>query len=411
MKIINSRGLEKGQVLPIVVIGMIIVISMAALVLDGGSILVNRRRAQNAADAGALAGGHDLCLNKAAAIVEATAIDYAVNKNHATSAQVDIDGKVITVTTEIQQHSFFARIFNQSNLTSSAIASAGCFAPSQGNYLMPVAWSCRPPITGSDSTDCKVQLLDWATQVNPLLTGNPGSVVIDGITYTYQKDFFEKNYLPQIYVIMDSVATASEIICITEGGTINCDLNGDGKNDIEGAGNRSWLDLDGGGGGASEMVDWINNGIDHEITAHTWLSSEPGNVTTAYKAMKNREGQVVMIVVFNQTCDDNPEDKPECFTAAHSTYPIDPGETDKVVEGSSKTYFHAVGFGEFFVTCVHEKNGDKCPGYDRAVELNPSMKNSVNSIEGYFVSGYPFPPSDVTGGGVDMGNYIVSLIK
>jgi hypothetical protein len=159
------------------------------------------------------------------------------------------------------------------------------------------------------------------------------------------------------------------------------------------------------------MVDWINNGIDHQIIAHTWLDSEPGNVTTAYNAMKNKEGQVVLIVIFNQTCDDNPNDKPECKDAAHVTYPIDPGETDIVVEGSSKLYFHVVGFGAFYVTCVHEKNSDKCPGYERALELNPSIKNSVNSIEGYFVSEYPFPPSDTTGGGVDMGIYIVSLTK
>jgi len=127
--------------------------------------------------------------------------------------------------------------------------------------------------------------------------------------------------------------------------------------------------------------------------------------------MKNKEGQVVLIVIFNQTCDDNPDNKPECKDAAHATYPIDPGESDIIVEGSSKLYFHVVGFGAFYVTCVHEKNSDKCPGYERAVELNPSLKNSVNSIEGYFVSGYPFPPSDTTGGGVDMGTYIVSLTK
>ncbi|MRS04958.1 hypothetical protein EG832_17345, partial [bacterium] len=130
MKKIKFPTFEKGQVLPIVVIGLIVVISMTALILDGGSVMVNRRRAQNAADAGALAGAHDLCLNKAASIVEATAKDYAINKNKATNATVSINGKVITVTTEIQQNSFFARIFNQSKLTSTAVAAAGCFPPS-----------------------------------------------------------------------------------------------------------------------------------------------------------------------------------------------------------------------------------------------------------------------------------------
>ena len=33
---------------------------------------------------------------------------------------------------------------------------------------------------------------------------------------------------------------------------LTCDLDGDGKYDIEGGGNRGWLDLDNGGGGAAE---------------------------------------------------------------------------------------------------------------------------------------------------------------
>ena len=409
---ITFQKLEKGQVLPILVVGLIIVITMTALILDGGSIMVNRRRAQNAADAGALAGAHDLCLNKAANIVTATALDYATSKNNASSAYVEIDGKVITVTTEIHQNSFFARIFNQTQLTSSAVAAAGCFSPAVGNYLMPIAWSCRPPVGGSDSPDCNAQELDWATQLNPLLTGNPSSVVIDGQTYTYTPNFFKDNYLPQIYIIMDSQSTASDIICKPAvGWTVDCDLNNDGRMDIEGQGNRSWLDLDGGGGGAAEMKDWIKNGLNQKVVIHTWFSSQPGNDQTLYSALNTRVGQVVFIVVFNQICDDNPDAKPECKTAAHANFPLDPGESDIVVAGSSKTYFHAVGYAAFYITCVHSNNGDKCPGFDRAVVVNPSIKNNVNSVEGYFVSGYPFPQSDTSGGGVDMGNYIVSLTK
>ena len=50
------RKFEKAQILPIVAIGMFAMIGMAALLLDSGVLMANRRSAQAAADAGALAG-------------------------------------------------------------------------------------------------------------------------------------------------------------------------------------------------------------------------------------------------------------------------------------------------------------------------------------------------------------------
>ncbi|MBA4383671.1 MAG: hypothetical protein C0410_02955 [Anaerolinea sp.] len=398
MKKIHFPNIEKGQILPIVVIGLIVIISMTALILDGGSIMVNRRRAQNAADAGALAGGHDLCLNKAAAIVEATAIDYATNKNNATSATVEIVDKVITVTVQIQQNSFFARIFNQSNLTSSAVASAGCFPPSVANHLMPIAWSCINSEVIDNNVVCKNETKEWAP-LELLLDSDPN----------YFKGT-SGHLFPEIYIVMDSQSLSDDIVCSSDGGTVNCDINADGKNDIVGQGNRSWLDLDGGGGGAAELKNWVNGGYTDEVVIHTWFSSQPGNDNTIYDQLKNKEGQVVLIVVYDQTCDDNPLDKPECSDAAHSRL-VEPKPIDEVIVGSSNTYFHAVGFGAFFVTCVHSKNGDKCPGFEEAANINPSIKNNTNSVEGYFVTGYPFNASDTPGGGADMGTYIVSLTK
>ena len=398
MNKIHFPTFEKGQILPIVVIGLIVVISMTALILDGGSVMVNRRRAQNAADAGALAGAHDLCLNKAASIVEATAKDYAINKNKATNATVSISGKVITVTTEIQQNSFFARIFNQSKLTSTAIASAGCFPPSMANRLMPIAWTCINSEVVNNSVICKNDKKDWAT-LKANIDSDPN----------YFKGVSGHMY-PEIYIVMDSNSLPTDIVCASQGGTVNCDVNGDLKDDIVSMGNRSWLDLDGGGGGASELSSWINSGYNSSVEIHTWFSSEPGNAASIYEALKNKEGQVVWIVVSDQVCDRDPNTKPACIDAAHSRL-NNPKPTDTIIAGSSNTYFHAIGFGAFYITCVHSKNGDKCPGFEAAMDKNPSLKNNTNSVEGYFVTGYPFDLSDVPGGGADMGLYIVSLTK
>ena len=47
-----------GQILPIFVISLLVILSIGALVLDGASMLVTRRHLQNAGDAAALAGAN-----------------------------------------------------------------------------------------------------------------------------------------------------------------------------------------------------------------------------------------------------------------------------------------------------------------------------------------------------------------
>ena len=51
----SKQRLESGQVIPLVVIMMVAILGMVALVLDGGSLMSDRRTAQAAADAGAIA--------------------------------------------------------------------------------------------------------------------------------------------------------------------------------------------------------------------------------------------------------------------------------------------------------------------------------------------------------------------
>lgn len=52
----RDRSGERGQILPLFVIALLVVLSLAALLFDGASTLVQRRKLQNAGDAAALAG-------------------------------------------------------------------------------------------------------------------------------------------------------------------------------------------------------------------------------------------------------------------------------------------------------------------------------------------------------------------
>lgn len=59
MKLKHLHG-TKGQTLVIVALALFALIALVALAIDGGNLMAERRRMQNAADAAALAGARDL---------------------------------------------------------------------------------------------------------------------------------------------------------------------------------------------------------------------------------------------------------------------------------------------------------------------------------------------------------------
>ena len=76
---------------------MLAMIAILALSMDGGLLYLNRRRMQNAADAGALAGGRILALNGTSGQAYAAAYDYAVTRNRAATADIRVNSPSISV--------------------------------------------------------------------------------------------------------------------------------------------------------------------------------------------------------------------------------------------------------------------------------------------------------------------------
>lgn len=415
---------ESGQILPLVALMMIAIVAMVALIIDGGFLMSNKRTAQAAADAGAMAGAKQLCVGEDEGVAK-TAVDNYVVANNAVVVppiEVDVENKIVKVTVEIVKSSFFAGIFGDDSLTARAHAAAKCLPPNTGKYLMPIAWACRPPVDGipSESEDCQMKALDYQTEFLPLTSKNVGSVTINGVEYQTPFDF-SKDYLPQIYIVMDSVSqksTSSDVNDLTNvckpTGYMNCDINGDGSPDILSAGDRGWLSFDG-TNDANSLKNWIENGYDQPLKIHTWLPADNAERGSVFASIKTKVGKLVLLPVYNAICLGDPSGSSNpCQEYAHSLIDLKPGETETVVlgNGTSTQYYHIISFSAFYITCVNENGGkDKCPGHQAAVDSGLIAKND-KTVEGYFVFGYPDEALSNPGEGeADTGVYVISLIE
>lgn len=359
---------ERGQNLLIFAVIMVVLVALAALVIDGGFSLSKRREAQNAADAGALAGANAMCTGASPAITKAQAIDYAGRNGAADPTPiVDVGDEEITVTTTIPYDTFLAGIFGSDEVTITADASAGCYVPCEIKGVLPVAWACEPPATGEDLGDnaCGIQ---YGTDAN---TNNR-------------------------YIIMDSQNLNQDFYCQDPpnsglpAGTLDCDLNGDGVNDLMAGGNRSWLDLSGGGGGANELKDWIWNGYSGTLKDHMWFGGQAGVENSVFQAVGDIIGEIVWLPVFDSFCLGVPDTI--CPTSYHTNPPDAWQDTLILSGGTSQTYFHIISYSAFRITCVVApgvQNTCAHPGRDAAENANPTLNwNSIKTIEGYFLEDF-----------------------
>lgn len=417
----EHRFKSKGQVIVIFVLAIAALLIVGALVIDGGQAYMNRRAAQSAADAGALAGAHEYCYN-GTANVETVAQQYAQTENYSTTALVTLNvDATITVDVTIEQKNFLAQLFGRPETTVEATATAGCYHPGAAMHLMPIAWSCRAPVAQSISGTCQAKGLDWATQLKPLIDGEDlgGNTVtyveINGVQYLTPYNFGKNGGIVdnRVYVVMDSDKAGIDHCKEIPGGgdELTCDLDGDGAIDLLGSGDRSWLDVD-----ELNLKKSIEDFYNTTISVHTWAPGETGVNAAVLDTIDQviiQKGSIVMVPVINAVCPKGEDLYGEtCQNLAHTGtigLPLEEGGTDTIITGNGNTYYHIVGFIPFYVTCVKKQGVDQCPGHDWAVTIG-GMKDNVKTIEGYFIDDYPMDYTYGTGG-IDMGVNIISLTK
>jgi hypothetical protein len=417
-----------------IALGLFAFIAILALVLDGGDAYSAKRQAQNAADAGALAGATAMCKTKSENAGETVAITYAVTNGAVNPPSVDVSlsSATVVVTATVTKDTFFVGLIGYPQVSPRAVAEAQC-RPPVGMGVMPVAWACRPPVVRG----IIVPGVDCAEELGPCGTGTQGlactyimmdSVKVKGnkkggkcdpdITdptdpkYCYeQKDLECSAHGPDL--------TPPKGCNYVEPTKTDCDLDDDIVDELMTGGARNWLNLDGGGGGASDLKDWIRNGFPDPVYPHTWIPTKNGVSTSVFHtAAQYIVGKDVTLPVFNKICDHYPNDltNPETLAACNV------GTIDIRDVAGNQLNFHVVTFATFHVTCVQtgkkataeagyfiDKKDNDCYGHASAV-ANGSIDENDKSIEGYFIR-VQMPGYGGFGDWIDTSTFTVVLVK
>ena len=352
----NNHHLEKGQVIPILVIGILVTVMMAALLIDGGMVLSHRRTAQAAADAGALAAVKSLCPGSGGTNADARAVAITfVEDNDAEFINLP-DGEqfpedhTIRVEARAASQAFFSGVFDQMGLTANAAAEANCrlAAGADGAVLtFPAPFPC----------------------LNKVVDEN-GDVVSCGNINAGDMAIF-----------MDSDST--RVYCFhpeNNPGGVSC------PNPINYNSSRGWMSLD---GGPQLKNCWLNASCPAPlIYPNTWLSRIPGNRTSEYKHLAdNYINETFVIGIYDQESAKRPS-------------PCPSGDTCILRNGNGHGAYRIVGFAEFTLTCVARQN-QSCP-FRSSIGVTGG-----NTVEGFFTTDFSLG----AGGGGTFGQYIVQLTQ
>ncbi len=397
----NQRS-EQGQIIILIVVSMVIMVALAALVVDGGNLYLNRRAAQTAADAAALAGAYERCANKGTQTsVEAEVNDYATIQNQATAVEeIVIAEDRVDVVVSITEATFFAKIFGIKEEKVVASAAANCLIPGgMKGDVAPIAWTCRPPV-GGEVGDCEVERIPHNVFRDIERSGfDFDRFILDvgnGETaFSYQDDMDGiNNEGKALYIVMDTDQFNETTDCQMYGGPIDCDMNNDGEVDIAAGGDRGWLYLE---GNASDLKDVMKEGTVGETHTDRWYPGKPGADDVVVKTASNyRVGDLIYIPVFDKFCQTN-----DFYTDCDY---VSPPDTVWEWQGNY-TYYHIIEFAGFVITCVWDNVQDSCPGRTYA----GLGTNDANTLEGYFLD--QVLTSGTPGDGQGMGVYIVSLVE
>jgi hypothetical protein len=352
-----STRKEKGQVLVLVVIVLFALVAMTALTVDGGYLMLESREAKAAADAGALAGARAICtgISNPAGVAQSVASqNFGASVPLPTYSTFKTANDSITVKPTVSRNPFFAGILGKTTLPASASATATCLQPSQLINILPMAFYCTNP-----SSSCGVSMTDW------------GSFASTGL------------FTSTLYVFVNSSNNGNgnnKNTCIANGGQMNCLFNlADGTPvRVMDIGDYGWIE-----GVCSSGLASCIPGIINPTIISSYINLPSPNYTYTITSVSGSESQTIFDAIRLNLK----------YSISHQAvlFPYySPRPTGKL-----KDYqLPIMGEVGFVITCVTDSDTDlKCPGRkgfdDNNVKKPPKIRGE-DTVEGYFVSGYPF---------------------
>ena len=140
---------DRGQATVLTVVFLVVLLGMAALVLDIGSWYRADRATQSTADAAALAGAQALPGDSATA--NTLALQYAIKNGGLGSGGVTFSSKIVSndtikVTVKRPAPTFFAKIFGKNTVTVGSTATARSEGVSAVKYVAPIVVHYKHPL-------------------------------------------------------------------------------------------------------------------------------------------------------------------------------------------------------------------------------------------------------------------------
>jgi hypothetical protein len=254
----NYENSERGQAIVLLVVSLVVLLGFTALALDGGMVLSNRRNAQNAADAAALAGG-----GMAASAIKEGKITYAT-WNLCTDTLLNAAKQAAI--NQAAKYSYTIEATTPSDLDTTRHG---------------VTAVCHPTIGETDIYSRYVEVRVMITEDTPtsfahLLFGGPLQSTVEAVTqFTPDEPLFGGNV---IVSLSDTCPNQNQ-------GGITFDGGGSSEININGGGIFSNSCLTGNGG---VYVD-VNNGEINYYTEYNppppssgWIGPEPEQVTQPF---------------------------------------------------------------------------------------------------------------------------------
>jgi len=388
-RLLNSH--TRGQSMVLMVFLTVAIFGVLAFSLDMGYTYYNRRWAQNAADAGALAAARKYCLapDHATGVENATnaAIDYVENRNLAfgVNSQTVTDiafspdrGLVkdeVQVDVAINHPNFVANFFGRDSTTVPATAAARCFAPGAAYGLIPIAWKCHRIFNEYGEDVCDMTFLSEDMECE--------------YPEDYMYIFIESD---NEFFWCDELGAPPELPGGVSVTILTCGANLEIVNTAQPVSAWAWVDLDGSTGGSCNTDDlrgWVEDGFEDTVLTHYWLPSCSGQHTAIFGSVAALDDG--LIPIFDMICESN-DARNDCDGDPLPDLWHDDIDTDLPLIPASKYTFHIIAFGKLKISCV-DSQGIQCNQSTHARQALVNMNGvgtlqNIETLEGCFLKGF-----------------------